>query len=251
MITLTETAKEIIQKWQLTKMPSITVIPCCADTNHFKRENVKEDALQNIRLNFGLDSTQIVLGYLGAIGTWYMLDEMLDFFKVLLKTNSSAKFLFVTNEASETILNSAAKRNIPVNTLIITSASRQEVPLFISLMSVSIFFIKPTFSKQASSPTKMAELLSMGIPVIANSGIGDSDRIIEKTDCGIICQEMNEASYASAISTITSLLQKQKTDLRQVALDYFSLKMGAERYSSVYKSLTNNFLDTDRIRINL
>lgn len=238
IITLTEKAKEIIRSWQLKSLPEITVIPCCTDTGHFNPNTININQVEHLRERMGINAASLILGYLGAIGTWYMLEEMLDFFKVLLQTNPKAVFLVVTNEPPQTIQHSANRKGIPLNALVITSASRKDVPLYISLMDVSIFFIKPVFSKQASSPTKMAELMSMGIPVICNAGIGDDDRIIEKTGAGILCYEFNEASYAVAVSKIDVLLQKNKSDLRQIALDYYSLEMGAERYEAVYKSLT-------------
>jgi len=43
------------------------------------------------------------------------------------------------------------------------------------LSNASLFFIKPVWSKKASSPTKLAELMGLGIPVFSNSGVGDVD----------------------------------------------------------------------------
>ena len=37
-----------------------------------------------------------VLAYLGSLGSWYMLDEMLDFFKVYASHHADARFLFIT-----------------------------------------------------------------------------------------------------------------------------------------------------------
>ena len=238
VITLTEAAKEIVQTWKLTTMPPITVIPCCADVKHFDYSKIKADDVQRISNKLGINTSGFILGYLGAIGTWYMLDEMLDFFKQLLITKPTAKFLFVTNEAEETIRIKANEKKISSDSILIQSATRNEVPTYISLMNVSIFFIRPTFSKQASSPTKMAELLSMGVPVICNTGIGDSDRIIEKTKAGIMCKEMNTESYSEAISALDLIVKKSASSLRESAIEYFSLEMGTNRYNTVYKSLT-------------
>ena len=49
-----------------------------------------------------------------------------------------------------------------------------------------ISFIKPFYSKIASSPTKYAESLAMGIPVISNRGIGDIDELTEYLEAGKI-----------------------------------------------------------------
>ena len=52
---------------------------------------------------------------------------------------------------------------------------------------------------------------------------------------------MNTESYSEVITKIDSLMQKNPVELRNTAIEYFSLNMGAERYNNVYKSMTNNF----------
>ena len=123
--------------------------------------------------------------------------------------------------------------------LIIQKASREQIPTFLSLSSLNLFFIKPSFSKKASSPTKLAEVLSMGIPVITNSGVGDVDAIINEHKCGIVLPKFTAKEFEIANSSIDDLLQKPSADIRKVAVDYFSLKIGADRYDSVYKKMLN------------
>lgn len=237
IVTLTEKARDIIKTWQLKQLPEITVIPCCADMNHFDPSKLNHAQLVETRLKLNIGDSELVLGYLGAIGTWYMLNEMLDFYKHLLITYPSAKFLFITKELASTIINAASKKNIPSDSLIICAASRNEVPLYISLMDISIFFIRPTFSKKASSPTKMAELLSMGVPVICNAGVGDDDVIMESTGAGLVCYELNTEGYKKVVNNLKTILDKKPDELRQVANSYFSLEMGSSRYRMIYERL--------------
>jgi len=60
------------------------------------------------------------------------------------------------------------------------------VPIVVSISDFSIFFILPLYSKMSSSPTKKGEIMSMGIPVICNTGIGDTDDIANKYDADYI-----------------------------------------------------------------
>ena len=45
----------------------------------------------------GLPENELVISYLGSIGAWYMLDEMLEFFSVIKEKYTGAKFLFITH----------------------------------------------------------------------------------------------------------------------------------------------------------
>ena len=46
-----------------------------------------------------------------------------------------------------------------------------EVPRYLKAADVAISFIKPCYSKQSSSPTKIAEYLASGLPVVCNAGL--------------------------------------------------------------------------------
>ena len=126
-----------------------------------------------------------------------------------------------------------------MNNIICVNAQRREVPTYLSLSAISIYFIKPLYSKKASSPTKTAEILAIGIPIITNAGIGDSDDILTKNNSGVLINSFNEKEYLHAAKQIPLLLQTEKKHLRQTAENYFSLAHGVEMYKQIYDKLLN------------
>ena len=82
------------------------------------------------------------------------------------------------------------------------------MPVLLSLSTLSLFFIKPAYSKKASSPTKMGELMSMGIPFITNSGVGDIDLLVNEYKVGIAIKDQTKAAYGEAIESIPALLKQ-------------------------------------------
>ena len=164
-----------------------------------------------------------------------MLNEMLDFFKILLKHKSNAKFLFITPDKKGEIELKAITKGIPSEKIIISSATRNDVPLFLSLSKLSIYFIKPTYSKKASSPTKTGEIMAMGIPIITNSGIGDSNQMINDSCAGLLINEFTNEEYQKTINQIDVLLETDKERIVKAAENYFSLDKGIELYDNVYK----------------
>ena len=104
------------------------------------------------------------------------------------------------------------------------------------LSNYGLYFIKPCFSKFASSPTKMAEYLALGIPIITNSDIGDSDYFINDLNCGILVNPFHQ----EAILPLTSGSQFDRQSLRKVSLGEFSLKDGIDKYHEIYDNLTKN-----------
>ena len=235
-ISLTQNGKTEIESWKVfqEKPPKIQIIPCCVDLDLFNPKVIDEVEKNNLKVNLGLNKTDFILGYVGSIGTWYMLSEMLDYFKVLKNENSSAKFLFVTGEKPEKIRKVVEQKNINVEDVIITSCIHKDVPLNISLFDSSIFFIRPTYSKKASSPTKQGEIMAMGIPLICNYGVGDTDEIVKKYKAGSVITNFDEAHYLKAIQSPDEVNIEL---MKNGANEFYSLKEGVAKYLKVYTEI--------------
>ncbi|MES2620000.1 MAG: glycosyltransferase [Bacteroidota bacterium] len=236
VITLTQRARDIIHTWkEIPAQPiPIQVIPCCSDLELFSERSVDQQALQMLRHRFQLTGNEFVLTYLGSVGTWYMLNEMLDFFKCLLTILPQAKFLFITNDLPADILKKAEAMGISKDAFIISPAERKNVPTYLALSRWSIFFIQPYFSKTGSSPTKQGEIMGMGIPIVCNAGVGDVDSIVADTHSGYVLKDFSESTYKAAIEK----MQKEelsKEQIREGAFKYYALEKGVGKYEEVYR----------------
>jgi glycosyltransferase involved in cell wall biosynthesis len=223
-ISLTYAAKDEIKSWPGLSQTPIQVIPCCVDTTLFTP--IPPPA-----------TTQFTISYLGSLGTWYMLDEMLLFFKRLLQQRPNSYFLFITPDAPNLILTKADALNINRDRFIITRAERKEVPKLLAQSQLSLFFVRPTYSKKASSPTKMGEILSMGIPIVCNAGVGDTDYLMQHYKVGGLVQNFTEKAYDQVIAQVDQYLAIDPIHLRAVAQDYFDLTKGVDLYQEVYERL--------------
>ena len=165
-----------------------------------------------------------------------MTKEMLLFFKTLLSVYPNYRMLVLTKDDPEKFKTEAAETGIPPDKIIITYSDRKRLPAFIALSNVSVFFIRNTFSKTASSPTKHAELMGMGIPVICND-IGDTGNIIEQTGTGMVVNTFDKPSLEDAVNKMAHLEKLDKAQIRQSAAEYFDLEGGVKKYLGLYISL--------------
>ena len=131
--------------------------------------------------------------------------------------------------------------NIPNDCFLIQEVPYDDVPKWLSYGGVSIFFIRPAFSKKGSCPTKFAESMACGLPLIINSGLGDCDEFVEKEKVGVIVREFSLTSYTHAIDELQTLLEAKDLTYRcqHVAKKYFSLDKGIEKYQQIYQGLIN------------
>jgi hypothetical protein len=111
------------------------------------------------------------------------------------------------------------------------------VPYFLSLADVGLFFIKPVFSKTASSPTKQGEIMGMGIPIICNDRVGDTGPIIKETGAGIVLSAFDLSAYQMAVDQLSEVVKIPRAKIRAGAMKYYSLKEGVARYLEVYQDL--------------
>ncbi len=222
-ISLTHLAKQEIESWQLPHLAPIQVIPCCVDMDLFTPQNDTQKTH--------------TLSYLGSVGTWYMLPEMLRFFKHLLRNKPDASFLFITADTPSFILDEATRQGIDPSKLTIRRAERKEVPRLIAQSEVAIFFIKPLFSKKASSATKMGEILAMGVPLITNAGVGDHSYLFERYNLGLLLPDFEEDTFEKTAASFDKLQAINPQILRKAAEEYFSLEKGIEGYANVYQAL--------------
>ena len=162
---------------------------------------------------------------------------MLDFFKILKKSKADSVFLFISPSDPNFIMNLALKKGIDKGDIYIKFAPRKELPVLISVSSVSIFFIKNSFSKKASSPTKHAELMGLGIPVIANSGVGDVDNVILGTESVKVVNLSDPNPYQEICINIDKLLEIKKETIRKNGMKIFALEIGVNDYRKIYSRL--------------
>ena len=228
-ISLTENGKKEIESWKLPNQSPIKVIPCCTDENLFQTKNISDK-----REELVIKKDDFILSYVGSLGTWYMLDEMLDFFKVLNDKKPSAKFLFITKDDPNLVHTRAEQKGIKKGKLIIKPSPRELMPSYIGVSDFSIFFILPVFSKKASSPTKMGEIMNLGIPIICNAGVGDVDNIMKECMSELLVKDFEKNEYERIVNLIFDNYKPSKEKIIDTSHQYYSLEQGVKRYKEVY-----------------
>lgn len=212
-----------------TKAP-ITVIPTCADLDLFAPRPDKGPA------------RPLTIGYVGQIGTWYMLDEMLALFAAISRHRPDARLLIVNKNQHDIIHVALARTDIAIQSVEIVASSRQAMPAQIRRMDAGMALIRPFFSKIASAPTKLGEYLGCGIPVIGNAGCGDMMRIIEEDGVGVAMAGSGPEAIEAAACALLERLQDPALPGRCVAsaCRHFALDEGAARYRAIYDALTED-----------
>jgi len=239
VVCLTERAQQVLTDWYLKDDPEAArrfmVIPCCADFAHFDPARVTPAERRATLAKARLDGTEFVLLYLGSLGPDYLLDEMVALFRQVQAVRPGARFLFACNNGRELVDDASQRQGVDTDAIRFVTADRDEIPALISLADLSAIFIRPDISKAGCSPTKLAELLAMNVPVIANSGVGDLDRILELTVNGsTTVADFDKITLRSAVERVVHAADSRQLDIR-AASSAFDLDEGVRRYATVYR----------------
>lgn len=238
IVCLTHAAGKIITQWpQYKKIAPLKVIPCSVDMNLFDPDNIDPDKKLKFKNELRIKDEDIVISYLGSIGSWYLTDEMMQFFKIINDKIPNARFLFISPNEHETISIAAQKVGLPENKIIVKKAKRNEVPILLSFSKFSTFFIKPCYSKKSSSPTKHGEIMAMGIPVITNAGVGDVAEIVSATHSGLVLEDLNEKEFQETANKIAAKNSFDKSIIRNAALEYYNLDNAIKKYAEIYQEI--------------
>jgi glycosyltransferase involved in cell wall biosynthesis len=241
-VVLTEKAREILfpesKETGLDKLNRpVEVIPCCVDLKRFETAN--DESRREMRRKYNLEKRRVIV-YVGSFGGWYMTDEMADFYRTAITHDASTFALVLTQSNTGMVSSLLQKCGFTENDFLIRKVPPAEIPLYLSASDVAISFIKACYSKQASSPTKIAEYLACGLPIISNSGVGDLDALIEDEKVGVILGGFTEKDYLEALGKAGDLKKQQNLEAhcRNIALKYFDLhKIGGESYRRLYRRL--------------
>ena len=202
IISLTNSAKTYLQKKYFLNSEKIFVIPTCVDTSRFK---------------FSIKPTSKINKF-SCIGTvlsdWFLLDWLKRFFSCVQEIDNSAELEIITRDDKGIVKSKLGFSGHISKKVKIKSAYPEEIPYLIKNHAASAMFFTPGISKLGSSPTRFGEILSVGRPVICNSGVGDLDSLIKKNNVGVIVQDEKISSMKKAVFLLYELISNPETPKR-------------------------------------
>ncbi|HEX8737349.1 MAG TPA: glycosyltransferase [Pyrinomonadaceae bacterium] len=231
IVVLTNKMRDYLVKERNVKPEIIEVIPCCVDFSRIENAELKLPP-----------ATRFELIYAGSVSGLYLLEEMCAFFLALKKRQPDAFFRILTKHPAAETAKAFQKLGIGENDYEVLSVKPSEVGTYIKQASLAISFRKSTFAQIAASPTKIPEYLAVGVPVVSNAGIGDTDALIENEKVGVTVSDLSPEGYAEAVDKALALLQDASLAERCVRVAHagFDLKtIGKNGYLNVYKKLSS------------
>lgn len=201
------------------------VIPCTLNTS-FRPEILKQEEIENARKKMKFDADDIILVYSGSTAGWQSFDLLQGFLQKIINNNKNIKVLFLSEKDKNV---DQLKAEFP-DKIFQTFVKHSEVSGILKSCDIGILIREKSVTNQVASPTKFAEYLSAGLPVIISEGIGDYTSFVKQNDCGWVLDESPLQMNRLNIS--------ERNRLLQLVNDYFTKKSHNASYTNLIQLMT-------------
>jgi glycosyltransferase involved in cell wall biosynthesis len=233
IVVLTEAVRRYLFDDRPSRVP-VAVIPCCADVPAGRRRAASPGSRDDLALR-----DRPVMAYVGKFTGWYMEREMVEFYRSARLVSDGLLFLVLTQSDRRLIEAEFRRAGIPASDYVITRVEPSEIERYLGAADFGISFVRPSFSKISSSPTKIAEYLAAGVPVVTTN-IGDLVELFGDGDLGVIVDDFSAPAYRAAARKIDDLAHDRavRERCRAVARERLSLqRVGIPRYDRLYRAV--------------
>lgn len=236
VISLTHAAVDYLDQTFPKEMAGqqVTVIPTCADLDRFQPS--------------AQPSERHVYGCLGTIlSGWFRTDWLASFLKVAAQRDPNACFELTTRDDPDQIRKAIGGGPDLQRRISISPSPSDAVPRVLHGQLASVMFFIEGLSKIGSSPTRMAEILGCGLPVVANDGVGDVARIVRKYNVGVLAAGPAPKQMEAAWDALQELMRDPDLALRcrNAAEQIYSLEVGTMAFAHVYDGILQDVVATN------
>jgi glycosyltransferase involved in cell wall biosynthesis len=206
----------------------IEVIPTCADLGRFTPASTPRRG-------------PAVHGCIGTIlSGWFRTDWLAAWMTSVAALDPDARFEIVTRDDAERVREALDPANELAGRLSVGPRLSDEMPDAVRGHDLSVmFYAGGEVSELGRAPTRLAEVLGCGLPVVANEGVGDVADIVRKHNVGVIVGGASKDQMEAAFKALQTLMQDPELPLRcrKAAEEVFSLEAGTAAYARLYDRL--------------
>jgi len=189
----------------------------------------------------GYDEKDKIIIHTGTVSGWYNFEAEVKLIKEMMKQDDNIHFLILNKKEHSFIKKITSQYQLLADKIKITSSPFDEMYKYLNIADASIFFIKPSYSKQASAPTKFAENVACHLPSITNIGVGDMEFYLKQYNVGFLVDlsKLND-NLKDVAREILEQLEHQpfkKDDYQKLFNQHFDKDRAVQKYQVIYKQL--------------
>ena len=213
VITVTHSFKEILSSRGINS-EKIHVVTNGVDPSLFRPVQKAPELLTSLNLE-----GKFVVGYIGTLGMAHALETLLDAAAILkqMPEAKNVRILLLGDGAERENLMARAQDMDIDNAIFLPSVPKKMVARYLSILDVSVVHLRKTGLFKTVIPSKIFESMAMGLPIL--HGVeGESAKIIDETNSGLLFEPENPEDLASKIMELHNNTSFRKSLARNGAI---------------------------------
>tara|TARA_B100000965_G_C19462216_1_gene700239 strand:- start:225 stop:1031 length:807 start_codon:yes stop_codon:yes gene_type:complete len=218
IITLTYSSLDRISSFTSSRK-KVFVIPTLSDKTNIDMQKIQKD---------------FDFIYLGSSKRPYRLDMCIDFLS-RLNEFSNRRFNMLVLTRSDLKEYKELSRNLGVyNQITFDQVDHKYINNYISRCRCGFVFIDEGISRLAQFPTKVAEILSLGIPICTNYNLPDVAKLLIDFDAGAVIDDIYSKASLEAVINIIDNQQHFNKNAYNLWEQKLSLDFAVKEYAKIY-----------------
>lgn len=215
VVTLTQASVLPIRSWLGDRKVPIEVIPTCVEIERFEGRPQRPGGAHAV--------------WCGSLGTWYRFD-----LAPLVAEALSLPLTVFTRQVEQ------ARSALADSRSAVRCVAPEHVSQELFAGDLGLCLYRSAYSRIASAPTRFAEHLAAGMPVVVTRGIGDLEQLVESHRVGVVLHGEDSVAIATAAREMAELRADPGLTERcqRLARDQFDINLGAARYAMLYRKLS-------------
>jgi glycosyltransferase involved in cell wall biosynthesis len=211
----------------------IHVIPTVASARKFYWEPQLRRA---VRKELGIED-KLTFVFAGSIRAYQSIEVLLDFFRELQGKHPQLHLLLITPQCTEA--EQFLDKSLSPGTYTIRSSDHDKMVHWLNAADAGLLLRESNAVNQVAAPTKFAEYVMCGLPVVMTAGIGDFSELARKERLGIVLGENRWQEELNAQWDELALLVApiQREHIARLGKQMFNNEHFAQSLTSLYLTL--------------
>lgn len=201
--------------------PDQVVVPCSLGSAHLQQGR---DAVA-ARDRLGFTSTDVVLVYAGSAAGWQSFALLERFIALVLSAQPRVKVLFLCppDAAIDALVANWLGRAVRA------WVQPAEVPAVLAACDHALLIREDSITNRVASPTKFAEYLACGLPVVISPHIGDFSGDVAREQLGVVYQDGDELP----------VFERPSSELRARSVAFARANYTKAAHKAAYQAILN------------
>ncbi|MCO5273480.1 MAG: glycosyltransferase [Flavobacteriales bacterium] len=199
------------------------VVPCTLGRAH----EGPVAAVGNVRSGLGFTESDVVLVYSGSVAGWQSFELLGGILGGALEAQRRLKVLFLSPPDNGIDRLAADFPGRVVRQFL----KAEEVPPMLQACDAALLVREDTLTNRVASPTKFAEYLAAGLPVVISAHIGDLSALVEGQGLGAVWRE------GATLPALERPSSADRAKYRAFAVAHFTKKGRSTEYRSLLGAL--------------